>query len=81
MYRPKCSNDCHNVSRSKFLFYGGNDYQGTGGLVDYMPKENIPDFLGGECKVRRREKTERYSLVSFSENMEKESIVIKLCLS
>ncbi|XP_071547892.1 SEC14-like protein 1 isoform X2 [Panulirus ornatus] len=37
-------------TRSKFLFYGGNDYQGAGGLVDYMPKENIPDFLGGECK-------------------------------
>lgn len=37
-------------TRSKFLFYGGNDYQGPGGLVDYMPKENIPDFLGGECK-------------------------------
>ncbi|XP_069953802.1 SEC14-like protein 1 isoform X2 [Cherax quadricarinatus] len=37
-------------TRSKFLFYGGNDYQGPGGLVDYMPKENIPDFLGGDCK-------------------------------
>ncbi|XP_064094223.1 SEC14-like protein 1 isoform X4 [Macrobrachium nipponense] len=37
-------------TRSKFLFYGGNDYQGTGGLIDFMPKENIPDFLGGECK-------------------------------
>lgn len=41
------------IYRSKFLFYGGNDYQGPGGLVDYMPKENIPDFLGGECKVRQ----------------------------
>lgn len=38
-------------TRSKFLFYGGNDYQGSGGLVDYMPKENIPHFLGGECKT------------------------------
>ena len=37
--------------RSKFLFYGGNDYQGPGGLVDYMPKEFIPEFLDGECKV------------------------------
>ncbi|XP_068205743.1 SEC14-like protein 1 isoform X3 [Palaemon carinicauda] len=37
-------------TRSKFLFYGGNDYQGTGGLIDFMPKENIPDFLGGDCK-------------------------------
>ncbi|CAL4110754.1 unnamed protein product, partial [Meganyctiphanes norvegica] len=36
-------------TRSKFLFYGGNDYQDAGGLIDYMPKEFIPDFLGGEC--------------------------------
>ncbi|KAK7085916.1 hypothetical protein SK128_015886, partial [Halocaridina rubra] len=38
-------------TRSKFLFYGGNDYQGTGGLIDFMPKEHIPDFLGGDCKT------------------------------
>ncbi|KAK7929312.1 hypothetical protein WMY93_005707 [Mugilogobius chulae] len=25
------------------------DYQGPGGLVDYIDKEIIPDFLGGEC--------------------------------
>lgn len=37
------------TTRSKFLFYGGNDYQDEGGLIDYMPKEFIPDFLGGEC--------------------------------
>ena len=36
-------------TRSKFLFYGGNDYQGPGGLVDYLPEEFIPDFLGGKC--------------------------------
>jgi len=36
-------------TRQKFLFYGGNDYQDEGGLIDYMPKEFIPDFLGGEC--------------------------------
>ncbi|XP_045122663.1 SEC14-like protein 1 isoform X10 [Portunus trituberculatus] len=39
------------TTRSKFLFYGGNDYQGPGGLIDYMPKENIPHILGGECKT------------------------------
>ncbi|KAK8401215.1 hypothetical protein O3P69_002767 [Scylla paramamosain] len=39
------------TTRSKFLFYGGNDYQGPGGLIDYMPKENIPHILGGECKL------------------------------
>ena len=37
-------------TRSKFLFYGGNDYQGPGGLVDYMSSDFIPDFLGGKCK-------------------------------
>ncbi len=29
------------TSRGKFLFYGGNDYQGPGGLVDYI----CPDFI------------------------------------
>lgn len=37
-------------TRSKFLFYGGNDYQGPGGLVDYIPGEYVPDFLGGTCR-------------------------------
>lgn len=35
------------TSRGKFLFYGGNDYQGQGGLVDYISQEHIPDWLGG----------------------------------
>ena len=39
-------------TRKKFLIYAGNDYQGPGGLVDYIDKEIIPDFLGGECMVR-----------------------------
>ncbi|XP_029706089.1 SEC14-like protein 1 isoform X2 [Takifugu rubripes] len=39
-------------TRKKFLIYAGNDYQGPGGLVDYIDKEVIPDFLGGECMVR-----------------------------
>ncbi|XP_076741360.1 SEC14-like protein 1 isoform X1 [Maylandia zebra] len=39
-------------TRKKFLIYAGNDYQGAGGLVDYIDKEIIPDFLGGECMVR-----------------------------
>uniref|UniRef100_A0A6A7FYP6 SEC14-like protein 5 n=2 Tax=Hirondellea gigas TaxID=1518452 RepID=A0A6A7FYP6_9CRUS len=37
-------------TKSKFLFYGGNDYQDPGGLVDYMSEEFIPEFLGGKCK-------------------------------
>lgn len=56
---------CHHVSspslqispfinentRQKFLIYSGSNYQGPGGLVDYLDKEVIPDFLGGECVV------------------------------
>lgn len=39
-------------TRSKFLFYGGNDYtQTSGGLSDYIPENVVPDFLGGPCKV------------------------------
>ncbi|XP_024128515.1 SEC14-like protein 1 [Oryzias melastigma] len=34
-------------SRKKFFVYAGNDYQGPGGLVDYIDREIIPDFLGG----------------------------------
>ncbi|XP_041719540.1 SEC14-like protein 1 isoform X1 [Coregonus clupeaformis] len=36
-------------TRKKFLVYAGNDYQGPGGLVDYIDREVIPDFLGGDC--------------------------------
>jgi len=39
-------------TREKFLIYGGNDYQGSGGLVDYIDRVYIPDFLGGDCYVR-----------------------------
>ncbi|XP_005468346.1 SEC14-like protein 1 isoform X2 [Oreochromis niloticus] len=36
-------------TRKKFLVYAGNDYQGPGGLVDYIDREIIPDFLQGDC--------------------------------
>ncbi|XP_006874960.1 PREDICTED: SEC14-like protein 5 [Chrysochloris asiatica] len=36
-------------TRQKFLIYSGSNYQGPGGLVDYLDKEVIPDFLGGDC--------------------------------
>uniref|UniRef100_A0A8B9G891 SEC14 like lipid binding 5 n=1 Tax=Amazona collaria TaxID=241587 RepID=A0A8B9G891_9PSIT len=36
-------------TRQKFLIYSGNNYQGPGGLVDYVDKDVIPDFLGGDC--------------------------------
>lgn len=39
-------------TRQKFLIYSGSNYQGPGGLVDYLDKDVIPDFLGGECMVR-----------------------------
>ena len=38
-------------TRKKFLIYGGHDYEGSGGLADYIPIEFIPDFLGGNCYV------------------------------
>ncbi|XP_054310864.2 SEC14-like protein 5 isoform X3 [Pongo pygmaeus] len=40
-------------TRRKFLIYSGSNYQGPGGLVDYLDREVIPDFLGGEsvCNV------------------------------
>ena len=39
------------TSREKFLFYGGNDYQDPGGLVDYMSPEFIPQWLGGQART------------------------------
>ncbi|XP_063286814.1 SEC14-like protein 5 isoform X2 [Pelobates fuscus] len=36
-------------TREKFLIYSGNNYQGPGGISDYLDNEIIPDFLGGEC--------------------------------
>lgn len=38
-------------TRTKFLLYGGNDYQEEGGLVDYIDASIVPDFLGGPCEV------------------------------
>uniref|UniRef100_A0A1B6BXY7 CRAL-TRIO domain-containing protein n=1 Tax=Clastoptera arizonana TaxID=38151 RepID=A0A1B6BXY7_9HEMI len=43
------------ITRSKFLFYGGNDYQDAGGLTDYIPEQYVPDFLGGTCKTKVQE--------------------------
>ncbi|KAI0220333.1 SEC14-like protein 1 [Lamellibrachia satsuma] len=36
-------------TRKKFLIYGGKDYEGNGGLVDYVEHKYIPDFLGGDA--------------------------------
>ncbi|XP_059157139.1 SEC14-like protein 1 [Physella acuta] len=36
-------------TRNKFMIYGGKDYLGPGGLVEFMEKQYIPDFLGGDC--------------------------------
>ncbi len=35
------------TSREKFLLYGGNDYQGHGGLTDYISPDFIPSWLSG----------------------------------
>ncbi|XP_029202752.2 SEC14-like protein 1 [Acropora millepora] len=42
-------------TRNKFLIYGGNDYQDSGGLTDYISAEYIPDFLGGPCECNIKE--------------------------
>lgn len=39
------------TTRTKFLFYGGNDYQASGGLSEFITAHDLPDFLGGPCKV------------------------------
>ncbi|XP_076455450.1 SEC14-like protein 1 [Babylonia areolata] len=36
-------------TRRKFMIYGGKDYLGSGGLVEFVEKQYIPDFLGGDC--------------------------------
>ncbi|KAK3760718.1 hypothetical protein RRG08_010689 [Elysia crispata] len=36
-------------TRNKFMIYAGKDYLGLGGLVEFMDKQYIPDFLGGDC--------------------------------
>lgn len=57
-------------TRKKFLVYAGNDYQGPGGLVDYIDKEILPDFLGGDCMVSfsQQQQLEFYCAVRFSFN-------------
>ncbi|ESP04007.1 hypothetical protein LOTGIDRAFT_212187 [Lottia gigantea] len=36
-------------TRKKFMIYGGNDYNGPGGLIEFIDKQYVPDFLGGDC--------------------------------
>ena len=38
-------------TRRKFMIYGGKDYLGAGGLIEFVEKQYIPDFLGGDCYV------------------------------
>ena len=33
------------------MMYTGNDYLKTGGVIDYIPYNSVPVFLGGSCKV------------------------------
>ncbi|XP_076998008.1 SEC14-like protein 5 [Tamandua tetradactyla] len=39
----------NDTTRQKFLIYSGSNCQGPGGLADYLEKDVIPDFLGGQC--------------------------------
>ncbi|XP_060945443.1 SEC14-like protein 1 [Limanda limanda] len=60
-------------TRKKFLVYAGNDYQGPGGLVDYIDREIIPDFLGGDCMCEIPEgSTVPKSLYRTAEELESE---------
>uniref|UniRef100_A0A8C8GMK9 SEC14-like protein 1 n=1 Tax=Oncorhynchus tshawytscha TaxID=74940 RepID=A0A8C8GMK9_ONCTS len=61
-------------TRKKFLIYAGNDYQGPGGLLDYIDKEVIPDFLGGECMVIPEGGLVPKSLYRTAEELENEDI-------
>ncbi|XP_072916166.1 SEC14-like protein 5 isoform X1 [Hemitrygon akajei] len=36
-------------TRQKFLIYSGSNFQGAGGLLDYIERDLLPDFLGGDC--------------------------------
>uniref|UniRef100_A0A8C1PGM2 CRAL-TRIO domain-containing protein n=1 Tax=Cyprinus carpio TaxID=7962 RepID=A0A8C1PGM2_CYPCA len=77
-------------TRKKFLIYAGNDYQGPGGLVDYINRDFIPDFLGGDalCDVpeaglvpkslyRTAEELENEELKLWSETIYKSASVLK----
>jgi len=51
-YFSKCIiNFLDETTRTKFLFYGGNDYQASGGLSEFITVDDMPDFLGGPCEV------------------------------
>lgn len=38
-------------TRTKFMIFGGNDYQGPEGITEFINKKYVPDFLGGDCFV------------------------------
>ncbi|GFS29543.1 SEC14-like protein 1 [Nephila pilipes] len=42
----------NDTTRSKFIFYAGNNYQGSGGLIDFVDKKYLPDFLGGDSETK-----------------------------
>nr|XP_057906003.1 SEC14-like protein 1 isoform X2 [Doryrhamphus excisus] len=37
-------------TRKKFIVYAANDFWGPEGLLDYIDRAVIPDFLGGDCR-------------------------------
>ncbi|OWR53159.1 hypothetical protein KGM_207496 [Danaus plexippus plexippus] len=65
-------------TRSKFLFYGGKDYLQPGGLLDYIPKDLIPDFLGGPCKSDIVDAS-LYVPSHYYDSVRRETIIYALC--
>ncbi|KAG8192935.1 hypothetical protein JTE90_028059 [Oedothorax gibbosus] len=42
----------NDTTRSKFIFYAANNYEGPGGLADFIDKKYLPDFLGFESQTK-----------------------------
>ncbi|KAL5018685.1 hypothetical protein ScPMuIL_004407 [Solemya velum] len=36
-------------TRQKFMIFGASDYNSPGGLIEYIDRKYIPDFLSGDC--------------------------------
>ncbi|XP_055265402.1 SEC14-like protein 5 isoform X3 [Moschus berezovskii] len=75
--KSKISPFINENTRQKFLIYSGSNYQGPGGLVDYLDKDVIPDFLGGECLVTV-EILERESVITWDFDILRGDVVFSL---
>ncbi|MEQ2176210.1 hypothetical protein GOODEAATRI_025735, partial [Goodea atripinnis] len=64
-------------TRKKFLIYAGRDYQGPGGLLDYIDRDIVPDFLGGDCMVLI-EITEASSVITWDFDVSKGDVLFNI---